>query len=143
MEPFLSALEEKYRVTERAYADIKKYGSIDRAIEFLKKELGQFESLWSAFSCDSLGHGIKCIKLKIGFLERLKNNQEVNDAVRKKTFDAEVNDVVRKKIFDAEVMELLKKKLGSTTSSDSFLQKKENNIDLKAFSNLQLRLLGR
>jgi len=65
--------EENYKVKERTEADVKKHGSIEKAIKFLKAELKEFESLWSEYSCDCLGHGITCTRLKISWLERQFN----------------------------------------------------------------------
>ena len=63
--------QERYLVKQRAEDDIKQYGSIHKAIEHLKTELEEMESLWGKYSSDCLGHGITCTRLKISWLERL------------------------------------------------------------------------
>ena len=63
--------EENFLVKERAENDVKQHGSVQKAIEYLKLELNEFESLWSIYSCDCLGQGITCTQLKISWLERV------------------------------------------------------------------------
>lgn len=62
--------EENYLVKQRAENDVKEHGSVQKAIEFLKKELEEMEVLWSTYSSECLGHGITCTRLKISWLER-------------------------------------------------------------------------
>lgn len=62
--------EENYLVKERAENDVKKHGSVRKAIECLKTELEEMEALWSRYSSDCLGHGITCTQLKVSWLER-------------------------------------------------------------------------
>lgn len=62
--------EENYLVKQRAENDVKEHGSVQKAIEFLKKELEEMEVLWSKYSSECLGHGITCTRLKISWLER-------------------------------------------------------------------------
>ena len=63
--------EENYKVKERSENDVREYGSVKRAIECLKSELEGFESSWSKYSGDGLGHAITCTRLKIAYLERI------------------------------------------------------------------------
>lgn len=62
--------EERYLVKERAENDVKQHGTVQKAIEHLKKELNEFEALWGKYSSDCLGYGITCTRLKISWLER-------------------------------------------------------------------------
>lgn len=66
----MTKLEKNYLIAERANTDVTTFGSISGAIEALKIELEEMESLWSKYSCDCLGHGIICTRLKISWLER-------------------------------------------------------------------------
>jgi len=66
----MTKLEERYLVKERAEAQVKENGSIDKAIRYLKSELGEYEDMWGMYSCDCLGHGITCTGLLIDWLER-------------------------------------------------------------------------
>jgi len=68
----MNRLEKNYKVKERAENAVIKHLSIDKAIEFLTKELEEFESLWGRYSSDCLGHGIQCNRLLISWLERTK-----------------------------------------------------------------------
>ncbi len=68
----MNKLEEKYLIKVRAEKDIKKHGSVKKAIKFLKTELDEMNSLWNICSSDCLGHGITCTGLKISWLERNK-----------------------------------------------------------------------
>lgn len=68
--------EENYRVKERAENDVKRCGSIKDAIKFLEAELEEYESLWSSYSCESLGHAITCTRYKISFLKQHVNEQK-------------------------------------------------------------------
>jgi hypothetical protein len=67
-------IEQKYNVRERAENDIKEHGSIAKAIQYLNEKLEEMESLWGKYSCDCLGHGITCTRLKISFLEQNQLN---------------------------------------------------------------------
>jgi len=67
----MKTLEERYLVKQRAEADLKEYGSVDKAIKHLKTKLEEMESLWSKYSSDCLGHGITCTRLKIDYLTNL------------------------------------------------------------------------
>lgn len=62
--------EKNYKVKERAETNVKEHGSVQKAIQYLKSELEEMESLWSKYSSDCLGHGITCTRLKIRWLER-------------------------------------------------------------------------
>lgn len=64
--------EEYYLVKERAEADVRKHGSVENAIIYLKTRLEEMEDFWSKYSCDCLGHGIICTRLKISWLEHIK-----------------------------------------------------------------------
>jgi len=68
-------LEENYLVKERAEKDVTQYGSVEKAIKYLKAELEEMESLWGMYSSDCLGHGITCTRLKITWLERGLSNR--------------------------------------------------------------------
>ena len=68
----MTELEKNYLIKQRVESDIRKYGSVSKAIKVLKKELGEMESLWSKYSSDCLGHGITCAKLKIRWLEHME-----------------------------------------------------------------------
>lgn len=65
--------EKRYLVKERVKEDVKEHGTIKKAINFLRQELEEMESLWSKYSSDCLGHGISCTRLKIFYLERKLN----------------------------------------------------------------------
>jgi len=67
----MTRTENNYKIKERAEDNIKKHGSIDKAIKYLKSELSGFEDSWSKYSSDCLGHGITCNRLLISWLERL------------------------------------------------------------------------
>lgn len=62
--------EKNYLIKQRAEADVKEHGSVQKAIEYLRAELEEMEGLWGRFSSDCLGHGITCARLKISWLER-------------------------------------------------------------------------
>ena len=62
--------EENYLVKQRVETDVKKHGSVHKAIQYLKIELEEMELLWSKYSSDCLGHGITCTRLKISWLEQ-------------------------------------------------------------------------
>jgi hypothetical protein len=66
----LTEQEEIYLVKQRVEADVKEHGSVQKAIQYLKTELEEMESLWGKYSSDCLGHGITCTRLKISWLER-------------------------------------------------------------------------
>ena len=117
MQYILTPQEEKYLILKRVYLDIQRYGAIDPAVDALEKELEQYESLWSCFSSDSLGHGITCVRLKINFLKRLKTQNEMQDWFLKKTSNKEFLELVNKEIY----------------ARDS----------LNNFSNLKRKLIGR
>ena len=70
----MNRTEENYKVAERAEDAIKKHGTIEKAIDYLKSELNEFENSWSSFSSDCLGHGITCNRLLISWLERKRSN---------------------------------------------------------------------
>jgi hypothetical protein len=71
----MTKLEENYKVKERAEAQVKEHGSIDKAIRHLKAELNGYEDAWGMYSCDCLGHGITCTGLLIDWLERKTKSQ--------------------------------------------------------------------
>ncbi len=61
---------ENYKVDERSKDYILKYGSAEIAITNLQKELDEYDSLWSKYSCDCLGHAITCLSLIIRHLKQ-------------------------------------------------------------------------
>ena len=63
-------LEEKYLIKQRVNEDIKKYGSTKNAISYLKKELKEYEDIFSNYYYDCVGHAIICTELKIKYLEK-------------------------------------------------------------------------
>lgn len=64
--------EANYLVDVRSAKYVEQYGSIDKAIKVLEAENNSYNDMWSAYSCDCLGHGITCTKLMIGWLKKLK-----------------------------------------------------------------------
>lgn len=66
-------IQENYKVKERAEAYVKKYGSIPKAIDFLKREHAGFQSIWGEYSSDCLGHGITCTRLMIEYLQEIQD----------------------------------------------------------------------
>jgi hypothetical protein len=70
----MNRTEQNYKIAERAEEAIKKHGTIEKAIDYLKSELKSFEDSWSSFSSDCLGHGITCNRLLISWLERKRSN---------------------------------------------------------------------
>lgn len=64
--------EQNYKVIERAEKAVKKHGTTENAIKYLKAELESFHSLTSEFSYDCVYHGITCNKLIISYLEKHK-----------------------------------------------------------------------
>ena len=64
--------EQNYKVIERAENAIKKHGTIENAIKYLKAELESFHSLTNEFSYDCVYHGITCNNLIISYLEKHK-----------------------------------------------------------------------
>lgn len=62
--------EERYLVKQSVETNVKESGSVQKAIQHLKKELEEMEALWGKYSSECLGHGITCIRLKISWLER-------------------------------------------------------------------------
>jgi hypothetical protein len=61
--------EENYTIKERSIILIKEHGTVEKALSFLNADLNEMESMWSYYSCDSLGHGITCTRLLISYLE--------------------------------------------------------------------------
>jgi hypothetical protein len=51
----MNRTEQNYKIAERAEEAIKKHGTIEKAIDYLKSELKSFEDSWSSFSSDCLG----------------------------------------------------------------------------------------
>ena len=70
----MNLTEQNYKVAERAENAIKQHGTIEKAIDYLKAELNDFENAWGSFSSDCLGHGITCNRLLISWLERKRSN---------------------------------------------------------------------
>ena len=70
----MNRVEQNYKVAERAEDAIKKHGTIEKAITYLKSELKGYEDSWGSFSSDCLGHGITCNRLLISWLERKRSN---------------------------------------------------------------------
>lgn len=68
-------LEERYLIKERAEKEILNHGSVENALKYLKAELCGYESLWSKYSSECLGHGITCTRLLI---ENLENGNRTN-----------------------------------------------------------------
>jgi len=63
--------EKNYKVKERVEELLSKYGTIEKTLAYLKAELSGFESSWSSYSSDCLGHGITCNRLMINYIEKL------------------------------------------------------------------------
>jgi len=66
----MNNLEINYKIKKRAELIVKEKGSINNDIKHIKTELSEFESMWSKYSCDCLGHGITCDRLLINYLEQ-------------------------------------------------------------------------
>jgi hypothetical protein len=71
MQPY-TELEKNYLIEQRTKDTIKKYGSVENALNFHKKELEEMEGLWSKYSGDDLGHGITCTRLIVRRLVEMK-----------------------------------------------------------------------
>ena len=58
----MNLTEQNYKVAERAENAIKQYGTIEKAIDYLKAELNGFENAWGSFSSDCLrgSEQLKC-----------------------------------------------------------------------------------
>lgn len=67
-----SEYELNYKIPERIESDIKEHGGIYNAIKFLEADLNAMQDMWSSFSCDSLGMGITCTRLKINRLKTMQ-----------------------------------------------------------------------
>jgi len=71
----MNSVERDYRIAERADEAIKEHGSIESAISAIKIDLNDYESSWSKYSGDGLGHAITCNRLLLSWLKREKNDK--------------------------------------------------------------------